>query len=135
MAESRRLILTFLASALLLETFFGFVAVEVFLVVVALLEETLGVAVFLTVDFEAAFTLCFLVVVLFFDFSAASLEVIFLGLSATSLEAAFLEFSEAGFFTTFDAAFFCFSLVEDGFLAVAVLLLVGAGFLFGASQK
>ena len=108
---------------------------EVFLVVVALLEETFGVAVFLTVDFEGAFTFCFLVVVDFLDFSAASLEVVFLGLSAASL-VVFLEFSEAGFLTALDAAaFFGFSLVEDGFFAVAVVLLVGAGFLFGASQN
>ena len=128
------MILTFLASAFLLETFFGFVAVEVFLVVVAFLEDTFGVAVFLTVDLEATFTLCFLVVVLFLDLSAASLEVVFLGLSTVAL--VFLEFSEAGFFTTLDAVvFFGFSLVEDGFFAVAVLLLGGAGFLSSSSQN
>jgi len=121
----------FLASAFLLETFFGFVAAEVFLVAVVFLEETFGVAVFLTVDLEVAFTLCFLVVVLFLDLSAASL-VILLGLSAVSLEAILLEFSEAGFFTPLEAVvFFGFSLAEDGFFAVTVLLLVGAGFSFG----
>jgi len=119
----------FLASALLLETLFGFVVVEVFLVVVVFLEETFGVAVFLTVGFEAAFTVCFLVVVLFLDFSAASLEVVFLDLLATPLEVVFLEFSEAGFFTALDVVvFFVFSLVDDGFFTVAVLLLIGAGF-------
>jgi len=117
----------FLASAFLLETFFDFIAVEVFLVVVAFLEETFGVAVFLTVDFEAAFTACFLVVVLFLDLSAMSLDVVFLGLSTVSL-VVLLEFSEAGFFTTLDAVvFFGLSPVEDGFFAVAVLLLGGAG--------
>ena len=107
---------------------------EVFLVVVVFLEETFGVAVFLTAGLEATFTLCFLVVVLFLDLSAASLEVVFLGLSTVAL--VFLEFSEAGFFTTLDAVvFFGFSPVEDGFLAVAMVLLGGAGFLSSASQN
>ena len=111
------LILTFLASAFLLETLFGLAAV-VFLVVV-FFEETLGVAVFLTVGFDVALPLGFL------D------AVVFLGLSATSLEVAFLGFSADGFFTTFAAVFLGFSVVEDGFLAVAeVVFLVEAGFLF-----
>lgn len=90
-----------------------------FLVVVAFLEETLGVAVFLTVGFEAALTL---------DLLDAE---IFLALSAASLEAILLELSEAGFFTAFaTAVFFGFSLVDDGFFVVVVLLLVEVGFLF-----
>jgi hypothetical protein len=103
----------------LLETFFGFVATVVFLAAVAFLEETLGVAVFLTVGFEAGLPLGFLGVVAF------------LGLSATSLDVAFFEFSAAGFFTTFAVAFLGFSLVEDGFLVVIeVVFLADAGFLF-----
>ena len=110
------LIITFLASAFLLETFFGFAA-AVFLVVVVFFEETLGVAVFLTVGLEAALPLGFLGVA------------VFLGLSAASLETVFLAFSADGFFT-FAVVFLGFSLVEDGFLMVEVVFLVEAGFLF-----
>lgn len=138
---------TFLASAFLLETFLGFVTVVVFLDVV-FLEETLGVAVFLTVDFEAIFPLGFLDTAVFFGLSAASLELVFLelsvadflvalaavvffGLSAASLELVFLEVSVVGFFTALaTVVFFCFSLVEGGFLVVTVPLFVETGFLF-----
>jgi len=112
------LVITFLASAFLLETFFGFAAV-VFLVVADFFEETLGVAVFLTADFEVALPVGFLGAAVFLDLSAASLEVTFLGFSADD------------FFTTFAVVFFGRSLVEDGFLVVAeVVFLVEAGFLF-----
>jgi hypothetical protein len=83
------------------------------------LEETFGVAVFLTAGFGAAFTLGFLGVA------------VFLGLSVVSLEVVFLVFSVADFFTVLAAVvFFGFSLVEDGFFVVVTLLLVEAGFLF-----
>jgi len=111
------LIVTFLASAFLLETFFGFATVD-FLVVTVFFEETLGVAVFLTVGFEAALPVGFLGAVVFLDLSAASLE------------GAFLGFSTDGFFTTFAVVFLGFSLVEDGFLVAAVAFFVEAGFLF-----
>jgi len=108
----------FLASAFLLETFFGFAA-AVFLVVAVLFEGTLGVAVFLTVGFDVDLPLGFL--------GAAA----FLGLSDASLEDAFLVLSVDGFFTTFAAVFLGFSLVEDGFLVAAeVVFLVETGFLF-----
>ena len=110
--------ITFLASAFLLETFFGFAAV-VFLVVGVFFEETLGVAVFLTVGLEVAFPVGFLGAADFLDLSAASLEVTFLG------------FSTEGFFATFAVVFLGFSLVEDGFLVAAeVVFFVEAGFLF-----
>jgi len=112
------LIITFLASAFLLETFFGFAAV-VFLVVAAFFEETLGVAVFLTVGFEVALPVDFLGAAVFLDLSAVSLDVVFLGLSLD------------GFFATFAIVFLGFSLVEDGFFVVAeVVFFVEAGFLF-----
>lgn len=116
---------TFLASAFLLEIFFGFVAVEDFLAVVVFLEEIFGVTVFLTVGFGAAFTLGFL--------DAA----VFLGLSAVTLEVVLLEVSVADFFTALTAVVFLgFSLEEDGFFVVTALLLVEAiGFLFSASQN
>jgi len=109
----------FLASAFLLETFFGLVATELILAVV-LLEETFGVAVFLTAGFGAVFTLGFLDVA------------VFLGLSAVSLEVVFLVFSVAVFFTALVAVVFLgFSPEDDGFFVVATLLLVGAaGFSF-----
>lgn len=69
--------------------------------------------------FEAAFVLGFL-----------DTEVL-LVLSAASLEVVFLELSVADFFTAFAAVvLFGFSPIEDGFLVVAVLLLVEVGFLF-----
>jgi len=105
----------FLASAFLLESFFGFAAV-VFLVAVAFFEETLGVAVFLTVGFETALPLGFLGVAVFLGSSAASLGVVF---------------PVAGFFADFVVVFLGFSPVEDGFLVVVeVVFLVEAGFLF-----
>jgi len=105
----------FLASAFLLETFFGFAAV-VFLVGVIFFEETLGVAVFLTVGFEAAFPLGFLG------------AVVFLGLSAASLGDVL---PVVGFFIALAVVFLGFSPVEEGFLVVAeVTFLVEAGFLF-----
>lgn len=86
---------------------------------VVFFEETLVVAVFLTVGLEATFPLGFLDVT------------VFLGLSAASLEAVRLEFSATGFFTAFAVVFLGFSLVEDGFLMVAeVIFLAKAGFLF-----
>jgi hypothetical protein len=108
----------------LLETFFGFAAVEVILAG-AFLEEAFGVAVFLTAGFGAAFTLGFLDVA------------VFLGLLVVSLGVDFLVFSVADFFTVLAAVvFFGFSLVEDGFFVVVTLLLVGAGgFLFIPSQN
>jgi hypothetical protein len=103
----------------LLETFLGFVAVVVFLVTVVFLEETFGVAVFLTAGFEAVFPLGFLG------------ATVFLGLSVTSLGAAFLRFSVAGFFTAFAVVLLGLSPAEDGFLvAIEVVFLTGAGFLF-----
>ena len=87
----------------------------VFLVVVVFFEETLGVAVFLTVGFEAGFK-----VVLPLAFFGAA---VFLGLSAASL-------GVDGFFTTLAVAFLGLSLVEDGFLVVVGVFLVEAGFLF-----
>lgn len=103
----------------MLETFLGFVAVVVFLVAVVFLEETFGVAVFLTAGFEAVFPLGFLDVT------------VFLGLSATSLGGAFLRFSVAGFSTAFAVILLDFSPAEDGFLvAIGVVFLAGAGFLF-----
>lgn len=112
------LIITFFASAFLLETFFGFAAV-VFLVVAVFFEETLGVAVFLTVGFEAALPVGFLDAAVFLDLSAASFEIAFLG------------FSRDDFFTVFAVVFLDFSLVEDGFLVVTeVAFFVEAGFLF-----
>lgn len=102
----------------MLDTFFGFVAVVVFLPAVVFLEESLGVAVFLAVGFEDTFPLGFLDAGVFLD------------LSATALEVAFLEISMAGFFTALATAFFGFSLVEDGFFVVVVPLLVDTGFLF-----
>lgn len=111
-------IFTFLASVFLLETFFGFVVVD-FLVVVAFFEETLGVAVFLTVGFDATFPIGFLG------------ATVFLGLSVVSLEVVFLGFSAGDFFTAFAVVFLGFSPVEDGFLVVVeVVFLVEAGFLF-----
>jgi len=98
----------FLASAFLLETFLGFVAVVAFFVVV-FFEETL-VAAFLTTGFEDTFAL------------------VLLGFSAVPLDVAF-EFSAAGFFTAF-VAFLNLSPVEDGFLVVVTLFLVEGGFLF-----
>ena len=84
---------------------------------VVFFEETLVVAVFLTVGLEATFPLGFLDVT------------VFLGLSA--LEAVRLEFSATGFLTAFAVVFLGFSLVEDGFLMVAeVIFLAKAGFLF-----
>jgi len=103
-------IFTFLASAFLLETFFGFEAVVVFLVVAVFLEETLGMAVFLIMGFETAFPLGFLGAEVFLALSAVSLEVVF--------------------FTGFAVVLLDFSLVEDGFLVVVVLFLVEGGFLF-----
>jgi len=104
----------FLASAFLLETFFGFAAAVFF--VVAFFEETLAVAVFLTVGFVAAFPLGFLGATVFLGLSAAALEVVF---------------PVAGFFTAFVVVFLGFSPVEDGFLVVVgVVFFVEAGFLF-----
>jgi len=108
----------FLASVFLLETFFGFAAVVLFLVVMVFLEETLGVAVFLTVGFEAALPLGFLGAAVFLDLSTVSLEVVFLGFSAVD------------FFTTFVVVFLGLSLLEDGFFVVVLLFLTEAGFLF-----
>jgi hypothetical protein len=102
---------TFFASAFLLETFLGFVAVVAFFVVV-FFEETFGVAVFLTTGFEEAFALAFLGAAVFLGFSVVSFEV-----------------SAAGFFTAF-VAFLGLSPVEDGFLVVLELFLVEGGFLF-----
>lgn len=108
----RNLVLTFFASAFLLETFLGFVAVVAFFVIV-FFEETLGVAAFLTTGFEDAFALVLLGAVVFLGFSVVSLDVAF-------------ELSTAGFFT----AFLGLSLVEDGFLVVVTFFLVEGGFLF-----
>lgn len=111
----RNLVLTFFASAFLLETFLGFVAVVAFFVIV-FFEETLGVAAFLTTGFEDAFALVLLGAVVFLGFSVVSLDVAF-------------ELSTAGFFTAF-VAFLGLSLVEDGFLVVVTFFLVEGGFLF-----
>jgi len=105
----------FLASAFLLETFFGF-AVVAFLDAVAFLEETLGVAAFLVTGLEATFPPAF--------FDGA-----FLGLSVTSLGVAF-EPSVDDFFTALVVGFLGFSLVEDGFLVVELVFLAEGGFLF-----
>ena len=103
-----------MASVLLLETFFGFVAVVAFFVV-AFFEETLAVAVFLTVGFKATFALDFLGAATFLDFSTAPLDVGF-------------ALSAADFFIVLAAAFLGLSAVEDGFLvAVVALFLVEAG--------
>jgi hypothetical protein len=97
-----------LASVFLLETFLD-LAVAVFFVA-AFLEETLGVAVFLTPGLETTF------VVGFFD-------AVFLGFSVVSLEVA-LEFSVVCFLTAFVAVFLGVSLAEEGFLAVVVTFLM-----------
>lgn len=108
--------LTFLASAFLLETFFGFAAVVAFFAVEVFLEETLGVATFLTAGFGVAFALGFLEAITFLGFSTVSLEAVFV--------------PSAAFFVTLAVVLFCLSLAEDGFLVVVTLFLEEAGFLF-----
>lgn len=113
--EPRRdFILTFFASAFLLETFFGFPTVVVFFAVI-FFEETLGVVVFLIVGFEGAFALDLLDAVAFLTFSVVPFEAV-------------LECSVAELFTAL--AFLGLSLVEAGFLTVLALFLLEAGFLF-----
>jgi len=92
--------------------------VVAFLAVVVFLEETLGVAVFLTVGFEAAFPAAFL--------GATAL----LGLSVTSLEVVLFGFSVEVLFTALTIVFLGFSPVEAGFLVVELVFLAEVGFLF-----
>jgi len=106
----------FLASAFLLESFFGFAAVATFFAGVVFFVEALEVVAFLTAGLGATFALGFLGAPALFGFSAVLLDV--------------FNFSAAGFFTTFAADFLGLSLVEGGFLAVVVVFLAEAGFVF-----
>jgi len=107
----------FLASAFLLETFFGFVAVVAFFVVVAFFEGTLTADSFLTVGFKVPFPLVFLSAVVFLGFSTMFLEVVF-------------ALSVGDFFTAFTTVLLDLSPAEDGFLVAVVLFLAETGFLF-----
>lgn len=83
----------------------------------ALLEETLGVAVFLTVGFKVAFALDLLGTAALLCFSTVSLETVFV-------------LSAVDFFPVFDVGFLGLSLTEDGFLVAVTVFLAEAGLLF-----